>query len=99
MSRKGTKTLTLTTATGVTTWSIQQIASGNTTTGIIGLLLGLALFGGYQLAEETSHSQAYAELVEKIGEDTLTELAETGADELRDYRNRDANEPSPEREG
>lgn len=83
-TRTGTKATALLVAFAVINWSADQLAAGQPTEGVLGLMIGLALVAGYQLIEETDHAQAYNDVVEAIGEDTLQALADAGADELRD---------------
>ena len=82
MPTTGTKTVALGVATGVLTWGIQELSTGNTTTGVVGIAFGLLLFAGYQYAEESDHEQAYHDIVDTIGTDTLIRLGELSAEEI-----------------
>lgn len=82
MSRTATKSVALTVAAGVLTFSVQQLTTGNVTTGAVGLAVGLVLFAGYQLAENSDHAKTYDDVVGAIGEDTFERLAEMSAEEI-----------------
>lgn len=84
MSRTATKSITITVAAGVLTFAVQQLTTGDFTTGLVGVAVGLLLFLGYQLAEEHDHAEAYNEIVNVVGQDTLEELSRLGARELDD---------------
>ena len=82
MARTASKSIALTVAAGVLTFAVQQLTAGNVTTGAVGLVVGLAVFGGYQYVENTDHERPYNDLVGSIGEDTFKRLSELSADEL-----------------
>lgn len=84
MPKAGTKSAALLIAFAVINWSADQLAAGQTVEGIIGLAVGLVLVVGYQFAEELDHATTFDDVVEAIGENTLTALSEEAADVVED---------------
>lgn len=84
MSKTGAKSVAMTVAAGVLTFGVQQLTAGDVATGVVGMVVGLSLFFGYQLAEERDHADAYNQVIDAVGEDTIKRLSEMGADELDD---------------
>jgi len=82
MAGTASKSVALTVAAGVLTFAVQQLTAGEVTTGVVGLVVGLAVFGGYQYVENTDHQQPYNDLIGSIGEDTLERLSELSADQI-----------------
>lgn len=84
--RVGAKGAALTVAAGLITWGVQQAATSDPLAGGIVAVIGLLVMVGYQVVEETDHEQPYNDFVEQIGEDTLRELGQLSAEEIRQLR-------------